>query len=62
MTNNRLNRLSLMFVHCDLIRKLNIDDIVYDFAREHLRHMEVVSLLTKLMIWKQFNMCMAVKA
>ena len=44
MTNNRLNGLSLMFVHCDLTRRLNIDDMVDDFAREHPRRMELVSL------------------
>ena len=44
MTNNRLNGLSLMFVHRDLTRRLNIDDMVDDFAREHPRRMELVSL------------------
>ena len=45
MTNSRLNGLSLMFIHQDLTRQLNIDDIVDEFAREHPRHMELVSLL-----------------
>ena len=46
MTNRRLNGLSLMFVHRDLTRQLNIEDIVDEFAREHPRRMELVSLLS----------------
>ena len=43
MTNKRLNGLSLMFIHHDLTKNLNIDDIVDEFAREHPRHMELVN-------------------
>ena len=46
MTNRRLNGLSLMFVHHDLTKQLNIDDIVDEFAREHPRRIEIVSLLS----------------
>ena len=46
MTNKRLNGLSLMFIHCDLTKYLNIDDIVDEFAREYPRHMELVNLLS----------------
>ena len=35
MTNSRLNGLSLMFLHRDLTRQLNTDDIVDEFAREN---------------------------
>ena len=45
MTSSRLNGLSLMFIHRDLTRQLKIDDIVDEFAREHPRRMELVSLL-----------------
>ena len=33
MTNKRLNGLSFMFIHRDLTKNLNIDDIVDEFAR-----------------------------
>ena len=45
MTSSRLNGLSLMFIHRDLTRQRKIDDIVDEFAREHPRRMELVSLL-----------------
>ena len=45
MANSRLNGLSLLFIHCDLTRQLNIHDIVDEFAREHPRRMELVNLL-----------------
>ena len=46
MTNRRLNGLSLMFIHRDLTKHLNIDDIVDEFAREHPSQMELVNLLS----------------
>ena len=46
MTNRRLNGLALMFIHRDLTKHLNIDDIVDEFAREHPRRMELVNLLS----------------
>ena len=35
-----------MFAHHDLTKHLNINDIVYGFAREHPGHIEFVNLLS----------------
>ena len=35
-----------MFVHCDLTKHLNINDIVDGFARKHPGHIEFVNLLS----------------
>ena len=37
MTNNRLNGLALMYVHRNLTKQLDLDEIVDNFAREHPR-------------------------
>ena len=47
MTNKRLNGLSLMFIHRDLTKQLNVDHIIDEFAREHPRRMEVTNLLSE---------------
>ena len=36
-----------MFLHCDLTRQLNTDDIVDEFARENPRGLELANLLTE---------------
>ena len=45
-TNKRLNGLSLVFIHRDLTKNLNIDDIMDEFAREHPRRIKLVNLLS----------------
>ena len=47
MTNERLNDLSLMFIHHDLTKQLNVDHIIDEFAREHPRQMELANLLSE---------------
>ena len=47
MTNKRLNGLSLMFIHCDFTKQLNVDHIIDEFAREHPRRMELTNLLSE---------------
>ena len=47
MTNKRLNGLSLMFIHRDLTKQLNVDHIIDEFAREHPRRMELANLLSE---------------
>ena len=48
MINKKLNGLSLMFIHRDLTKHLNIDNIVDEFARKQSRRMELklVNLLS----------------
>ena len=46
-TNKRLNGLSLMFIHHDLTKQLNVDHIIDEFAREYLRRMEPANLLSE---------------
>ena len=47
MTNKRSNGLSLMFIHRDLTKQLNVDHIIDEFAREHPRRMELANLLSE---------------
>ena len=47
MTNKRLNGLSLMFIHRDLTKQLNVDHIIDEFAREHPRRLELENLLSE---------------
>ena len=46
MTNDRLNGLALMYVHQNLTKQLNLDEIVDNSAREHPKRMEFVNILS----------------
>ena len=48
MTNNRLkfNGLALMYVHRNLTKQLDLDEIVDNFATEHPRRMEFLNILS----------------
>ena len=46
MTNDRLNGLALMYVHRNLTKQLDLDEIVDNFAREHPRRMEFLNILS----------------
>jgi len=45
MTNDRLNGLSLMYVHRNVTNQLDLDRIVDAFARMHPRWMKFVNIL-----------------
>ena len=46
MTSDRLNGLALMYVHRNLTKQLDLDEIVDNFAREHPRRMEFLNILS----------------
>ena len=45
MTNVRLNGLALLYVHQNLSKQLDLDEMADNSAREHLRCMEFVNIL-----------------